>query len=122
MIPGNIDFTIYQGSTFHKILQWSASGVPVDLTGLRFRMQIKSDFGPSCNATIYATLDSTDSSIVLTPLEGIITLTITASTTANFNFDSAVYDLLYEDQSIPPNIEPLLRGNILVTPGATRFP
>lgn len=122
MTPGNLDFTIYKGTTFQKHLTWQTqASAAIDLTGLRFRMQIKSDSNNDCNSIVYYTLDSTNSSIVLTPLQGKILLTIPATITANFNFTNAVYDLKFEDTSDPPVVNTLLIGEISAVPTPTRF-
>jgi len=123
MQPGALDLSIYKGATFIKKLYLRAADkvTPIDLTGLRFRLQIKADYSQDCSIASYATLDSTNSSISVSPLIGQVILTIPASTTSTFTFSTAVYDMLYEDQSVPPTVSPLLRGNVTVTPSSTGF-
>lgn len=123
MQPGVLNLTIYKGVTFKKTLYCRASDqiTPIDLTGLRFRLQIRADYSQDCAIANYVTLDSNDTSIVVTPLLGKIVLTIPSSITSLLNFTSAVYDLLFEDTSTPPNVEPLLRGTVTLTPSSTGF-
>lgn len=122
LTPGNLDFTAYIGTTFQKHLTWQTqAGVPIDLTGLRFRMQIKSDNLNNCNSVTYYTLDSTNSTIQITPLLGQILLTIPATDTANFNFSNAVYDLKFENAVSPVAVNTLLIGEFLTAPTPTRF-
>lgn len=123
IVPGNLDLVIYRNTTFTKTLYLRASDkvTPIDLTGLRFRLQIKSDYSQDCSIASYIILDSNDSSIVVTPLIGKIVLTIPYTVTATFSFTGAVYDLLYEDTSVPPIVLPLLRGDVTLTPSSTGF-
>lgn len=124
MTPGALDFTIYNGVTFQEHLTWQApSGIPIDITGLRWRMQIRSEASASCGAVVYYTLDSAanDGTITLNPTAGQITLMIPATDTANFNFTSAVYDLKYEDTLNPATVETLIAGIITISPTTTRF-
>lgn len=123
MQPGIANFTIYAGTTFRQELQWLGPDqvTPIDITGLRWRMQIKADSSPDCATASFATLDSNDGSITVTPLLGQLTLNIPETTTAGFNFTTGVYDLLYEDTSNPPIVLPLLTGTVTVVPTVTRF-
>lgn len=124
MTPGNLDFTIYNGVTFQEHLTWqSPSGTPINLTGLRWRMQIKSDPSNGCGVITYYTLDSENGSNTITvdPTAGSIILTIPATDTVNFNFTGAVYDLKYEDSQNPATVETLIEGKVTISPTATRF-
>lgn len=109
--------------TFKKTFYCRASDkvTPIDLTGLRFRLQVRADYSPDCAVANYITLDSNDGSITVTPLLGKIVITIPSTTTSLLTFGTAVYDLLFEDTSVPPNVEPLLRGNVYLTPSSTGF-
>lgn len=92
MTPGVLDLVVYKGTTFKKTLYLRASDgiTPIDLTGLRFRLQIRADYSPDCAVANYVTLDSNDGSIVITPLLGKIVLTIPSTITALLNFTGAV--------------------------------
>jgi hypothetical protein len=63
---------------------------PVDLTGYTGRMQIRSDID---SATVIAELTSANGGVLIDNTLKTITLNIPASTTAQFTFTSAVYDL-----------------------------
>lgn len=64
---------------------------PVDLTGYMARMQIRESFDSA--TALHSMTSEVNGGIVLGAADGSITLSIPATTTAGFTFDTAVYDL-----------------------------
>ena len=103
MPAGRYNFTIEQGSTTDFEIQYNDSnGNPVDLTYYQARMQIRSDFGSSGTlfASLSSSLDEDGTGLNLngsggnTPLtSGSIGLLISATSSSNFTFSDARYDL-----------------------------
>lgn len=82
---------------------------PTDLTNYTARMQIRESRD---SAVIIADLTSTAGDIVITPLLGKVTVTITAAATALFTFDTAVYDIEVIDDSAEPVVTRIVEGEI----------
>ena len=103
MPAGRYNFTIEQGSTTDFEIQYNDSnGNPVDLTYYQARMQIRSDFGSSGTlfASLSSSLDEDGTGLNLNgsggnkPLtSGSIGLLISATSSSNFTFSDARYDL-----------------------------
>ena len=103
MAAGKYNFTIEQGATTDFEIQWKDSdGNPIDLTYYTARMQVRQDFGSSgkliCSLT--STLDSDGTGLNLLganstkPLtSGSIGVIISATSSSNFDFGEAIYDL-----------------------------
>ena len=110
---------INQGATYERIFYWQqgcACNVvggpsPVNLTGYTASMQIRPF---PLSTTVY--YDATND-IVLTPLLGIITLTIDATDTETFTWWQGVYDLLMT--SAGGQVTRLLQGPVVISPGVT---
>jgi len=91
MSAGKLDLTIEQGATFEHILIWKDTDeVVINLTDYDARMQIRT--AVDSNSVIHE-LTVTNSGITITGTEGKITLQISATKTASFNWTEAVYDL-----------------------------
>ena len=102
-LAGKYNFVIQQGTTVDFEIQWNdINGDPIDLTPYSARMQIRSDYGSSgkliCSLT--STLDSDGTGLNLLganstkPLtSGSIGVIISATSSSNFDFGEAIYDL-----------------------------
>ena len=96
MAAGRYDITIEQGATFTLPISYKDStDAVIDLSsGYTARMKIKESVG----GTILASTESSDSplntiTITLAASGNNITITISATDTAAFSFEHAVYDL-----------------------------
>jgi hypothetical protein len=121
MSAGTYNLCINQFATFEKVFIWTAgmcgcgtvgaSSGPVDLTGYTAALQIR-PFQLSTTILFDASSD-----IVLGGVNGTISLTIPASSTAAFTWWNGVYDLLMTNSSGISTR--LLQGSVTVTPGVT---
>ena len=105
MAAGNYDFKIEQGATVDFAVQYKDSGSnPIDLSGYQARMQFRPTFGSS---TVYLTLSSSlgpcgtglnlsgsgGQSASTPPSSGSIGVFISAMSSSQLTFTSALYDL-----------------------------
>tara|TARA_B100001173_G_C16010981_1_gene557682 strand:+ start:291 stop:701 length:411 start_codon:yes stop_codon:yes gene_type:complete len=105
MAAGNYDFKIEQGATVDFAVQYKDSGSnPIDLSGYQARMQFRPTFGSS---TVYLTLSSSlgpcgtglnlsgsgGQSAATPPSSGSIGVFISAMSSSQLTFTSALYDL-----------------------------
>lgn len=118
MTAGTWNFTIEQGATFDRTLEWKdAADVPIPLAGLTARMQIRAKAG---DATVLATLTTENGGIVLTD-PGQIALHRSALETALLAFKTAVYDLEIVDPGGPEEVVTrLLQGTVTLSPEVTK--
>jgi len=119
MSAGIYDIYIEQGATFQKIITWKdSSGTAINLTGYIARMQFRSQ--PS-STTVLFEATTENSRIALGGAAGTITITISATLTAGFNFDCAVYDLeLQSSSQSGAVVTRLLEGSVNVSKEVTR--
>lgn len=126
MPAGRYSFTIEQGATTSFQLQYSDSdGNPVDLTGYQARMQIRETI-PSTVVicSLSSSLDSDGTGLNLSGSSGTLPLAsgsigvyISAASSSNFDFDSAVYDIELVDGS---EVVRLVQGRIKLDKEVTR--
>tara|TARA_R110002050_G_scaffold249951_3_gene387856 strand:- start:3239 stop:3613 length:375 start_codon:yes stop_codon:yes gene_type:complete len=124
MAAGNYSFTIEQGTTFERVFKYKdENGAPVDLTGYDVRMQIRSTYGSDILANL--TSGSGDFVISVPPdaADGVtdknqIKLTISATHTAAYTFDQALYDI--ELESGTGVVTRLLQGKIKLSREVTK--
>ncbi|WP_299074724.1 hypothetical protein [uncultured Paraglaciecola sp.] len=84
-------FIIYKGATFDEVILWSDDcGDKIDLTGATAQMDCKYKI---TDASPFLTLNTSDSSIVITGGDGKINLLLTEVQTAALTAGKAVYDL-----------------------------
>ena len=121
MAAGNYSFVIEQGTTFIRIFKYKdENGLAVDLNSYTVRMQIREDY----DSVIIDTFDNGgNGGFSLTAAEGaseknIITLTITATHTAAYTFDQALYDI--ELESGTGVVTRLLQGKIKLSREVTK--
>lgn len=116
MAAAEYNFTIEQGTTFTKSFVWkNNSGVAVDLTGYTARMQVRLSV---TSEDVLLTASTTNGKLALTPLEGKITLSLSAQDTAGFDWKRGKYDLELEDAD--GRVTRLLFGLITVSLEVTR--
>lgn len=115
---------IYQGQTFQFRFQVTLSDevTPVDLTGYKARMQIRSDVADD---DVILELTTENSRIAITAVSGYVTLLISAADTSALDTDFDVaqwtYDCeIYDDSVSPVYVERIAEGTIVVFPEVTR--
>ena len=125
MAAGNYSFTIEQGSTFERVFKYKdENGAPVDLTGYDVRMQIRSSFD---SATLASLTSGSGDFVLSVPIDAVdpylstknqIKLTISATHTAAYTFDQAIYDI--ELESGTGVVTRLLQGKIKLSREVTK--
>tara|TARA_R110000737_G_scaffold51736_1_gene73227 strand:+ start:96 stop:473 length:378 start_codon:yes stop_codon:yes gene_type:complete len=125
MAAGNYSFTIEQGTTFTRIFKYKdEDGNPVDLTGYDVRMQIRSTYD---SATLASLTSGSGDFVLSVPIDAIsphtttknqIKLTISATNTAAYNFDQALYDIELESET--GVVTRLLQGKIKLSREVTK--
>ena len=116
MSAGTLDLFVEQGATFSYALTLTDSvGAPVNLTGYTARMQMRRSVQ---SPDILISLTTANGRLVITPLTGVITMTISATDTAALNFQSAVYDL--EIESAGGIVTRLIEGKVRLSLEVTR--
>jgi len=128
MGAGRYSFIIEQGSTLNFEIQYKDStNTPVDLTGYSGKMMIRSGYA-NTNPTTYAILSSSlsvdgtglnfsGSNGVTPPASGSIGIYISAASSSNFTFNTALYDLEITSGSV---ITRLLEGQVSLSKEVTR--
>ena len=128
MAAGKYNFTIEQGTTVKLELAYKdASGSAIDLTGYGGRMQIRPDYADN-TTTSYIYLSSSlasdgtglsfsGSNGLNPPTSGTIGLFISAVSSSNLNFETALYDIEIESGSV---VTRLLQGTIKLSREVTR--
>ena len=129
MAAGKYNFTIEQGATFRRTFKYKdAEGTPITLSDKDTTMQIRDtinskDFIVSITETGTTRQDgSTTTNTIFTISDqainaGEFQLTIDADTTASMSFDTAVYDIEIENNSL---VTRLLQGKIKLSKEVTR--
>jgi hypothetical protein len=128
MAAGRYSFVIEQGSTVNFEIQYKDSNnLPVDLTGYNGKMMIRSSYADS-NPITYAVLSSSlaadgtglnfsGSNGDTPPTSGSISIIISAVSSSNFTFNTALYDLEITSGSIVTRI---LEGQVSISKEVTR--
>ena len=114
MVPGKYNMVCPQGATFIKQITYSASDVPVNLSGFTARMQIREKH--TSTATIIS-LTSPSNGIILGGVLGTINITISATATSALVAKEYVYDL---EIITGTTVTRLIEGKFIVTPEVTR--
>lgn len=117
--PGVLNLTIYQGATFRKTLVWKTGSpaVPVDLTGVTMRMQIREKVSSQI-PLVELTTENGGIQINSDPTTGSFEIFIDAEHTAALTVRSAVYDL--EVIMSNNDVIRLLLGYITISQEVTR--
>ena len=135
MAAGTYNFTIEQGTTFQRTFKYKdASGNPLDLSDHSVRMQIRSDKADNTTSFLHefgsGSEFSTQGSGGLFLLSSSVagqavskvdqfTLFISASTTENMDFESALYDIEIQESS-SGIVTRLLQGKVKISKEVTR--
>ena len=134
MAAGIYNFTIEQGTTFQRTFKYKdASGNPLDLSDHDVRMQIRSDKADNTTSFLHefgsGSSFSTEGSgglFILSTSSAApentvdqFTLFISASTTENMTFNSAIYDIEIEESG-SGIVTRLLQGKIKISKEVTR--
>jgi hypothetical protein len=107
------NITIDSGSKFEFTVQvQNSDGTPRDLTGYTARMWIKK----SRTASISEIQLANGSGITITPLTGMITVSMTDNQTEALTIKSGVYDLKIEAAGLE---ERVLQGGVVLSPQVT---
>lgn len=116
MAAGQYNFDIEQGVAFARIMNLKdANGDTMNLTGYSARMQIR-PYVSSDEVLIEAT--TANSKLIITPLTGVLTLSLSAADTGLLVYTKSVYDIeLINSAGIPVR---LLQGEINVSREVTR--
>lgn len=102
MAAGKYSFTIEQGATTNfQVVYKDANGTPINLSGYHARMQIRETKASSIViCRLSSSRDSDGTGLNLSGSNGNLPLSsgsigvyISAASSSNFNFDTAVYDL-----------------------------
>jgi hypothetical protein len=113
------NITIHQGATWrHVLILKNPDGTPVNLTGCAARMQARTDYADRASGQPLVELSTANGKIALTPLEGKLTLALTAAETEAIKWRHAVYDV--EVTFADSTIRRVLEGRAEVKPEVTR--
>lgn len=117
LMAGELNLTIEQGSTFYRKLEIKDSDdVAIDLTDYSARMQIRTTYDGEIIASSIGV--SPIISIDITPLTGIIEITISATDTATLTNSKVIYDL--EIESATGFVTRLLQGDVTISKEVTK--
>ncbi len=106
MEPATYNFTIYQGTTFERLLTYKdANNAVVNLSGFSARMKIRKSWGSPVLLEL-----ANGSGITLAATTPNLTITVTPVQTAALDFEYAVYDLEIEAPS--GKVDRLLEGRV----------
>lgn len=115
MTAGIYNATIDQGATWSVVVTYKDStGTPINLTGYTAAMQVRQQYNSD---TAELTLTSPSNGIVITPLTGVVTITMTALQTAALAEGYYVYDVELTAGSYKDR---LIQGQLTVAPEVTR--
>lgn len=113
--PTPTNLLIYQSATFDKTIVWRDNGEVVNMTGCHVALQVRKRDG-----SLVITASTMNGMIrIVEPREGKFRIRISSSVTENFDFDSAVYDLLVKDTS--GMVSRIAQGEVMVSKGQTRL-
>lgn len=116
MAAAQYDFYVEQGATYQLDITWKQpDGTPVNLTDYTARMQFRKS---KTSTDILFSGTTSNGIITLGGAAGTISITIPASTTDDFAFRSAVYDL--ELESAGGVVYRLVEGCVQVSKEVTR--
>ena len=116
MSAGTYDFYIEQGATFLKTITWKdSSGTAINLTGYIARMQFRRN---KSSTTVLFSATTANGIITLGGSAGTIVINIPATSTDDFSFSEAVYDL--ELESSGGIVTRLIEGSVELSKEVTR--
>lgn len=118
MAAARLNLMIEQGATWaHRFVVHQPAPVntplanllPMDLAGYSARMQVRTHFG----GTVLLELTTDNGRITIDDADGTIDLLLSATDTADLDFDTGVYDL--EIQNSDGFVSRLVQGNITLS-------
>lgn len=119
MAAFKVKLVIDRGATFRHHFTWmqkvNTVVTPIDLTGYKARMQIRSEYE---SPVVLASLTTENGGITLGGTTGTIDLFISNADTTTFAWDSGVYDIEF----VAPSTDVIRKiyGTVFVTPEVTR--
>lgn len=122
MAAGKYSFIIEQGTTFTRTFNYKdANGEPISLDNHTIRMQIRSSYDSLgvIDDLTEAGGNFTVTTPVGTDVSSSINLTISATDTANYNFDQALYDLEIQEDTTGV-VTRLLQGKVKLSREVTK--
>lgn len=118
MAAGVYNTTIEKGATFSLSITYKdASGNAVDLTGWTVRMQVRET--PADSSPILTSEGGSPTIVMTKNSSGVITVTISATTTSTIEVPTAYYDIEAQETATGL-VRRVLRGRIVVSPEVTR--
>jgi len=115
MTAGIYNATIDQGATWSVTVTYTDSnGAPINLTGYTAAMQVRQNYD---STTADLTLTSPSGGIVITPLTGVVVITMTAAQTEALDEGYFVYDVELTSGSYKDR---LIQGQLTIAPEVTR--
>jgi hypothetical protein len=115
MTAGIYNATIDQGATWSVTVTYKDSnGAPINLTGYTAAMQVRQQYS-STDADL--TLTSPSGGIVITPLTGVIVITMSATQTLSLSEGFYVYDVELTSGTFKDR---MMQGQLTVAPEVTR--
>jgi hypothetical protein len=117
MTPGKLTLTIYQGSTFRRVVRLADdAGGAIDLTGATARMHVRAAITDT--ATLLELTEANGRALVTDAVGGEITLLVSAADTALLTFTTGVYDL--EIEYSDGTVDRVLYGKVTLSKEVTR--
>lgn len=130
MLAGSYSFVIQYGADFSRDMfkTIKATGLPVDLTGLKVRAQIRDvpdEFGTTTTTTLLLDMPNGSGVAITDAVNGKITFSLTEAQTIALcpnNVKTKVsYGIeLYNDLVNPQTAQPFLQGRITILPAVIR--
>ena len=112
---GRYDFEVDQGTAFDAIVAYKQEdGSPVDVTGYTAKMIVRDYIGGAALLTL-----TNGSGLTIGNAEGFVQVVMTATQTAAFTFNKAVYDLEVYPAGAAADAVKLLRGTITLNKEVT---
>jgi len=115
-IINKINYCVFIGDDFREPLAIKQDGVPIDVSGYDFKMQIRSCKNNS--VVIHELTTPTDIDATTAGINGIITLMISKATTLLFEEEDAVYDLFWTDTT--GNNKTIVQGDFRIKERITK--
>lgn len=118
-LPVKRKLTIIQGATFRAAWIWKPGGVPMDFTGCKGRMQVRSDID-SPDVLLELTTENGGMTLGATPGEIALTQGATRTARGVLDWESGVYDVEIEHPGGPDEVTRFAEGPISVRREVTR--
>jgi hypothetical protein len=116
MKPGKLNLTIYQGSTWRRVVRLATPAGAVDLSGATVRMHVRATV--AATTTLLELTEANGRALITDAAAGEIVLLVSATDTAALTFTSGVYDL--EIEYADGVVERILEGAMKLSKEVTR--